>query len=669
MKKTFYLIYTFCAVFLSVLIFLNYSDGIYSAVFEDKTCVVIEKQEGQTNEHFVHDLALISKSVGAELLHATIEDASANKPTFLIYTTALSSAFIDVSTNYPDAEIAAGKYVTTEMSDSGTDYRIFGSSLYNHFRIYSWADAPALELEHSKFYTQTASVDILAAALTDGGYRVSMVMDDNRLEASAAMMELRLMFTLLTVFMFFSVICYAFSVRREIVIKKAHGYDEISVFHSTFSACLVNLPAILIGVYLLSGLLVEAAYPHTFLLYIRYGAQMLLTYLGVSVLLYLAACVYVQFLKSANEIRGNKPSRALYFLAVCLRVIVGAVMLWGLTCAQQAVDYENDLKQTQEHIGSAGNSHVVLSLNAGSVDFYGNTDEYTEKSNRLIKQLVDEYEAVLVDSSEYLDMSGSYERVLYVNEAYFALQPVYDADGMPIDTGSVSKDSLTILLPDNYSGEIIRFVQEQDLPCEILYYASGQRFHTFSQYSAIENHGFICDPIIALLHDSELSWRAQSILGMQFMLIPCSAADPYEELKSTIKQCGMSGVVLEAQRLTDIFDVAIMDADIKVFQYGIVSILYIAVLLLITVFEAAVYYENNKRVLTIKKLHGYGKKAYTEMFAWKIAVLAVLGIISLTLHYNIVFTALVAVSDIVVFGCCVKKLEHDSIVLYLKGDM
>lgn len=669
MKKTFYLIYTFCAVFLSVLIFLNYSTEIYNAVFEDKTCVVIEKQEGQTTEQFIHDLASISKSVGAELLHATIEDASAQKPTFIVYTTAISAQFIDTATNYPGAEITAGQYLTTENNDSGTDFRIFGSSLYNHFRFYSWQDAQALDLEHSKFYTQTSSVHTLAEALTGDGYHVSLVMDDNRLQVSAAMLELQLMFLLLTVFMFFSVICYAFSVRREIVIKKANGYDEISVFHSTFSTCLMNLPVILSGVYLVSGILVEAAYPHTFSLYIGYGVRMLLAYLGVSVLLYLAACVYVQFLKSANEIRGGKPSRMLYFLAVCLRVIVGAVMIWGLTCAQQAVHYEKDLEKTQDHIGSVGNSHVVLSLNAGSVDFYGNTDEYTERSNLLIEQLVEEFGAAIVDSSEYLDMSGSYERVLYVNEAYFALQPVYDADGMPIDAGSVSKDSLTILLPDNYSGDMIAFLQNQNTPSEILYYASGQRFHTFNQYSAIEDHGSVCDPIVVLLSDSELYYRAQSILGMQYMLIPCTGADPYEDLRNTIRQCGMSGVVLEAQRLTDIFDVAIMDAGIKVFEYMIVSILYIIVLLVITVFEATVYYENNKRMLTIKKLHGYGKKAYTEVIVWKIAVLAVLGIISLVLHYNIVFTAVVAVSDLIVFGYCIKKLERNSIILYLKGDM
>jgi hypothetical protein len=275
---------------------------------------------------------------------------------------------------------------------------------------------------------------------------------------------------------------------------------------------------------------------------------------------------------------------------------------------------------------------------------------------------------VIVDSGDFMDMSGQYERILYVNEAYFALQPLYDAEGAVIDVGG-GGEVPTILLPDNYSGEMAQLVQEQQLAAEIIYYAHGQRFQTFNQSTAIEDHGFVCDPIIMLLNDSELYWRGQSIIGMQFLLIPCSGVNPYEELKGTIAQCGMAGIVLEAQRLTDIFDVAIINADIKVFQYGTVSVLYMAVLLLITVFETTVYYENNKRMLTIRKLNGYGKRAYAEMFVGKITVWVALGMLSMMLRSNIALTALVAVMDVVVCGSCIRKLEHNSIVLYLKGDM
>lgn len=669
MKKTFYLIFAFCAVFLSVIIFLNYSDGIYNAVFEDKTCVVIEKHESQTSDQFISDITSISNSTGVDILYATIEDASSKRPLFNIYTTAISTEFIDIDSNYPNSEIAIGQYLTTEIDDAKTNYKVFGSTLYTHFRFYSLSDAKGLELEHSKFYINTISLDILASALTSGGYNVSIVADENRLEESEAMMELHIMFVLLTVFMFFSIICFAFSVRKEIIIKKANGYDEISVFTSTFLNTLVNLPIVLIVVYLLSGIIVGMVYPHTLMSYIRYGALNVLAYLGVSVLLYLSACIYVQFMKSANEIRGNKPSRLLHFLAICLRLIVSAVIIWGLTCSLLAVKYEKNLEKAKENIGTIGDEYVVLSLNSGSVDFYGNNEEYMQKSKNLIISLIDRFNTVIVDSSEFMDMSESYERILYVNEGYFSLQPVYDTKGAIIDVGITDDDVLKILLPDNYSGEIIHFTQEHDIAAEIIYYASGQQFHTFNQFTAIDSHGIVYDPIIMLINDTELYWRAESIIGEQFMLIKCGDTNPYETLKSTIAECGMSSVVLEAQRLTDIFDVAIMNANVKVFQYLTVSVLYLIVLVIVTIFETTVYYENNKRMLTIKKLHGYGKYAYFEMFAEKTVVLIILVMLSLMLNYHIAFAIVASIIDIVVFLYYVEKLEHNSIVLYLKGDM
>lgn len=669
MKKTLYLIFTFCAVFLSAIVFLNYSDGIYNAVFEHKVCVVIEKQENQPNEHFLSDLASIANDAGAHIMYTTIEEASSKRPIFNVYTTTISSEFIDINSNYRSSEIAGGQYLTTEKNDPQTDYHIVGSTLYTHFRIHSWADAKKLELEHSKFYTQADSLEKLAIALTSSGYHVAIVADENRLEISEAMTELHVMFILLTLFMFFSIICYAFSVRREIIIKKANGYDEVSVFASTFLPCLLYMPMILFGVYGTSALIVEAAYAKTFVSYVCYGLPMVTIYLGVCALLYVIACAYVQFMKSANEIRGNKPSRLLYCIAVCLRVIVSMVIIWGLTCSIQAIRYEKDLECTKENMGHVGEQYVVLSLNAGSVDFYGNNEEYTQKSKELIELLTEQAGAVIVDSSEYMDVSEGYERILYVNEEYFSLQPIYNADGTIIDVNSAKNGTITVLLPGNYGGQIVQFMQEEKISAEILYYAPGQQLHTFNQFSAIEDHGFIRDPIIMLLNDNDLYWRAQSIIGQQFMLIPCNSTNPYEELKSTIEQCGMSSVVLEAQKLTDIFDVAIMNANIKVFQYVIVSILYIMVLLMITVFETTVYYENNKRMLTIKKLHGYGKLAYSEILIVKIGVLITLAILSKMLNYNVAVSAFAAIVDIVVFGYYVEKLENNNIVLYLKGDM
>ena len=56
MKRVFIIIFAFCSMFLSVTVFLNYSDNIYNSVFENKQCVIIEKGAYENNSSFVNTL-------------------------------------------------------------------------------------------------------------------------------------------------------------------------------------------------------------------------------------------------------------------------------------------------------------------------------------------------------------------------------------------------------------------------------------------------------------------------------------------------------------------------------------------------------------------------------------------------------------------------------------
>lgn len=175
--------------------------------------------------------------------------------------------------------------------------------------------------------------------------------------------------------------------------------------------------------------------------------------------------------------------------------------------------------------------------------------------------------------------------------------------------------------------------------------------------------------MVMLINDETLAWKAQSIIGEQFLLVRCETENPYTELKSTIEDCGVSNIILEAQTLNTIFDVAVLNANIKVFQYSIISFMYIIVLVLITLFETTVYYENNKRMLTIKKIHGYGYRAYEQFALNKAFIFAAILALAIFLNYNLYFAILAVLIDFFVFAYYIRKLEKNSIVLYLKGDM
>ena len=104
-------------------------------------------------------------------------------------------------------------------------------------------------------------------------------------------------------------------------------------------------------------------------------------------------------------------------------------------------------------------------------------------------------------------------------------------------------------------------------------------------------------------------------------------------------------------------------------QYSIVSVLYLIVLVIVTLFESTVYYENNKRMLTIKKLHGFGYNAYKDFFLKKLLIVIALFIASIILAFNCSFVIIAALIDIGITMLYIRKLERNNISLYLKRDM
>lgn len=463
MRRVFILIFTFCSIFLSVTIFLNYSDNIYNSVFENKECVIIEKNEELTNEEFVETLLESSYETNTNILYATIENASAQKPTYNVYTSSIQTSFLNLNTNYKNETIEPNFFLTTYQNSENTKYYVYGSTLYSHFNFYNFSEISELDLTHSKFYIDTFSSNRFLSYITNLGYNVTIIADDNRIEQSETMIELWVMFALLTVFMFFSAICFAYSRRKDIVVKKANGYDEIALFNSTFLKELLLIPILCLTAYFISAFVVSAVYPNSFVDYCGFGIIYELLYILISILLFIIACIYVQFKKNANEIRGNKPSKSLYILAVIFRILVSTVIIWGLTCANDAIIYKHNLSVTQDNFSSVGDQYSVLSLNTGSVDFYNNSEEYMEKCNLFIEEVTQNHEAIIVDSIEFMDSSEDYEKTLYINANYLNINPIYDTNGNEINLKNYSSDEITILLPENYDGQAIEQAIENDI--------------------------------------------------------------------------------------------------------------------------------------------------------------------------------------------------------------
>ena len=143
----------------------------------------------------------------------------------------------------------------------------------------------------------------------------------------------------------------------------------------------------------------------------------------------------------------------------------------------------------------------------------------------------------------------------------------------------------------------------------------------------------------------------------------------YEKLEPIIKKTGMRDVILEVPLLKDVFEAAIVSVSVKLLQYDVLIIIAILSLVLIFIFEATVYYENNKRNLAIKKLNGYGLRAFENIIIVKILIIILLTIFSYCKGYSVYGVLLVMIIECIVFYVTIKKLESKEFVVYLKGDM
>jgi hypothetical protein len=649
--------------------FLNFSNQTYNAVFAQKECIVIEKKAEQDDSAFIEDIIALCHAVNADIMFTMIDDASSARPTFNIYTTSLADDFIQIPNNYYADCIEPDDYLTSDLSDCSTRFYVYTSSLYFNFKFYALESATQFSFSHSKFYVSTISCTDFLTLLNQDGYDVTIMTNDNTDGDSDIMAEMLTIFLMLTLFMFFSAICLAFTKRREILIKKVHGYSDTAVFRSTFfSTCIVTI-FIFLGIILATSVLITLKYPHTFGSFIAFALKYIIAYMCVCLFLILVAFLAVQFKHDACEIRGNRPSKSLFFLSVFFRIIVSLVTIWGLTNALSAIRYNHNLYSAKENMGEIADAYSVFSLNSGSSDMISNHAEYSSKSAEFIRAISSQYEAVIVDSSEFLGESAGSDGILYVSQNYFNINPIYTTDGQVLDTSTIPTDTCVLLLPDNCDEEFVASIASSEIDLLLIYYASGQYFKTFNQYAGIDTQGMLSDPLVMILDDDLLDLKAEGIIGEQFLLVNCNSSEPYTEMRPIIEECGMENVILEVQSINDIFDVAILSSNYRMLQYIIVSILYLLVLVVIVLFETTIFYENNKRMLTIKKLYGYGYHAYSGIFYIKVLILFAISVVSKVLNFTLFFAFFVAATDAFIFVYFIKKLEKNSIVLYLKGDM
>lgn len=668
MEKTLYFFVAVLFLFLAATQLLNYSDYLYDQLYEGKCQVIIEMQDEQSNQDFVEEITKTAKENDTNLMYIKVENASGLKPTIHLYTTSLQPKFLNFPHNCPNEMLSPGESISTKSDDSLATYQLFVNNIDYDYEIHDISEITDFQLFHSAFYTDD-NVSLLSA-LNQIGYTTSV---PEKGETYSQIDMERLGFLILLIFLFLSALFYAYLFNQEIAVKKMNGFSIFSILQTTFFKQLLVILSIAIaislGLFMIDSLLFGINNAFHF---VNYCILKIVFFICITVLLYLIACLFTTITVKTSALRGNRSHVFLQIFSYVARILASIVLILQLSSTYDVMLYNQSLKITYNTLNKEIKEYTTVTLNAKSASM--DDEEYYSLAEQFIFDVFQEYNAMVIDASEI-----NYN-ILYVSKSYLDFNPVYRSDGtriLPEDIVLPEKEGNTVLLPENYEyhpeedsheheyEEIAPYVDENT---NVIYYQPQQNFLTVTPLYA-EYNGYLTDPEIIFLDNETLYWESLQILGEQYLYIDCQTSNPLEELMPIIEKNKLSNIIVETQSVEEEFHVYFYNIQIVLVRYIIIGVIYLILLVLITLFENIIYYENHKRRLSILRLHGYGFRAYLPMIILKLLTDLLLAIISVIFGIHICFLLFACIADGLTFLICIKKLSFHNTPLYLKGNI
>lgn len=629
---------------LGMLLFTLYPEKVYSMIFRNKIVVSIPLPGGMEKQEFLGILKSAAADTDTGVMYVNVRNATSLKPDYLIYTTQISEDFIGLPNSYPSREIQSNDTLSTETGD----YDLLGRNIGYTFFFYDLSEAEYYDLSNGLFYVESECTRFLTALSAQG------IDSYGQEEVDVGVFdETMLVFVALGIFIVLFSLHYANSRSREILIKRIHGYSVMGTWKSVFFSELL----LAAGISLLIGVVPVGFYAYSFgmtaFCFAKWAAPVYFGFLSL-ILLLSAAGTYV-FVCSLcpTEIRQQQPKKWFQALTAAVRFLSIITGLFGLTYTYVTM---------QQYIGSQNcyeaaapcRSFVTVTCNLKGTEF----------TNDLLNKLYSFTERVQEQFRTYVIYWDEEEELLTVSRNYFDLQPCILSDGTMLTADALpAPDGSELILEPEHSDS-----HEDHLNEVILHYRKEQRFFTVDPLN-IDSGGIVTDPSILIADEAVMRENAPQLLMNQFFFIVCESDDAYAELSPLIIEAGLQDVLTEAATVEEEFQEVLSNASQAVFYYALIGIVFLAMLIIVSVFESALYFEYNKRRLCIQFLHGYGAEACRTMWIVKIITYAASLVISIYCQLVLFFLAAVAVLDIFLFITEIDALKSHNMAEYLKGEM
>lgn len=267
------------------------------------------------------------------------------------------------------------------------------------------------------------------------------------------------------------------------------------------------------------------------------------------------------------------------------------------------------------------------------------------------------------------------------------VNPIHKADGTLISEKDFVDGKLNILvsesrgytqegLYDEYNGLLEMYFGTANInDLHMIVYKENETINSFNAMTGQTTLGHLDNPDI-VIYDSEIMTE-EMLPGMsnQFYLLKVNTDDPYSELLPYLKQAGIEDVVLETPFVENTFS-NVISTYVQDFVYQLAfSMVYLISSVILSIFMAKIYIENNKEKIAIEKLCGVSffdiYKRYIILLIGIILFLTVACIIMKTYFSMIIepiCLLLIIILDLVVFFITEKRVNQKNILSVLKGE-
>lgn len=408
-------------------------------------------------------------------------------------------------------------------------------------------------------------------------------------------------------------------------------------------------------------------------------------------------------------LKGKKPYIQLAFCSVALKIVMIVFICMSITMAKTAVDQNNQFKPQQDKWVQV-NDYRFVTMYFPISDY-----EYERQVDLRCREFITKTYGIMIDNNnfkvseddkkdkyyqKYLKEHPYISEMIYINNEYLKINPIFDCDGnkVDIDEKAIKSDEIVVLVPEKYkdkekevyndifdwydsslyAGEDLQVREKKDkgeipsVTVTIKFVKDNQTYFGYNFYSDEQKYNNIKDPIATIVTGENFGADVccQFLTSNSYML-EVSDRQTMEDINKIASEIGIDK---ELSNLPTAY--SCIDEQVKKNQTNFAKAMMSLTLLIVGIFAVSVYLTKNyidesKKILFLKKMLGYPlSKIFTPYLASIFAIDSLVFLtVSLATKINYLIPAIIMILvDLLIIIVFIRTYQLSLNKSVLKGN-